>query len=123
MYSYFSKKREASGEGPSKRLKSLGEQFQSDEDDDGEADDRQPLTASRDTAAVVVPAITSVNGTGEQAPLQTPVKRIILQSVFSRLSQCFVKFSCISCEGLQYQPMSQGNFLKHHLQIKTLRQK
>ena len=27
----------------------------------------------------------------------------LIQSVFSRLSQCFVAFSCISCEGLSGQ--------------------
>ena len=65
VFFIFSKKKEGSGGEERTRLKSLGEQFHSDEEDGGgEADDRQPLTASRDTA-VVVPANTSVNAQGE----------------------------------------------------------
>ena len=68
VFFIFSKKKEGSGGEERTRLKSLGEQFHSDEEDGegggGEADDRQPLTASRDTA-VVVAANTSVNAQGE----------------------------------------------------------
>ena len=66
FFTIFSNKKEGSGGEERTRLKSLGEQFHSDEEDGGgggEADDRQPLTASRDTA-VVVAANTSVNAQG-----------------------------------------------------------